>query len=170
MEISFRGQYDKDLFFRSVMLANQPPKRRRFVRTFLSVFIVVAIAVLISRLIESGDILGHATYIVVVMILGAFLLRSYLQPYLGARSMWANPSVRRKLTGVITKKGILYRLEARNNEILWERFTRVRKVNNLITLVTREGLLVIFPRAFFKNDSDWQRFERLVDTKIVSIN
>ena len=45
MEISFRGQYDKDLFFRSVMLANQPPKNRRFVRPFMLVFVLVAIVV-----------------------------------------------------------------------------------------------------------------------------
>jgi len=170
MEISFRGQYDRELFFRSVMLANQPPKNRRFVRTFMFVFIVVAIAVLVSRLIETGDILGNATYIVLIMIIGAFLARSFLQPYLAARSMWTNPSVRQKLTGVVTKDGIMYQLEAGNNKILWERFNRVRKANNLVTLVTREGLLVIFPRAFFKNETDWRKFERLVDTKIVTIN
>jgi len=170
MEISFRGQYDKDLFFKSVILANQPPKNRRFVQPFMMVFILVAIVILVARLIETGDILDNAMYIVVVMIVSAFLVRSYLQPYLGARSMWANPSVSRKLVGVVTKQGITYQLEAGTNEILWERFTRVRKADNLVTLVTREGLLVIFPRTFFKNETDWQRFERLVDTKIVSIN
>jgi hypothetical protein len=170
MEISFRGQYDKDLFFRSVMLANQPPKNRRFARIFMSVFIVIAIAVLVSRLIETGDVLGNATYIVIVMIVGAFVGRSYLQPYFAARSMWGNPSVRRELVGNITKKGIIYQLEAGKNEILWERFNRIRKAKNLITLVTREGLLVIFPRAFFKNDADWQRFEHLVDTKVIPFN
>ena len=170
MEISFRGQYDRELFFRSVLLANQPPKNRRFVQTFMFVFVVAAIAVLVSRLIETGDIMGNVTYIVLVMIVGAFLARSYLQPYLGARSLWANPSVRQKLAGVVTKNGIMYQLEAGKNEILWERFNRVRKANNLITLVTREGLLVIFPRTFFINETDWRKFERLVDTKIVSIN
>ena len=170
MEISFRGQYDKDLFYKSVMLANQPPRKRRIVQSFMLAFIVVAIIVLIARLVETGDILGHATYITVVMLIGAFLARSYLQPYLAARKMWNNPSVRRKLAGVVTKKGIEYRLEAGNNEIPWERFTRVRRAQNLVTLVTREGLLVIFPSTFFKNEADWQKFERLVDTKIVSIN
>lgn len=170
MEIIFRGQYDKDLFFRSVMLANQPPKNQRLVRSFMLVFILAAVVVLIARLIETGDILGNAMYIAVMMIVGAFLARSYLQPYLGARNMWANPSVRRKLSGVVTKRGIRYQLEEGDSEILWERFNRVRKVNNLVTLVTREGLLVIFPRTFFKNDADWQRFERLVDTRIVPVN
>ena len=170
MEISFRGQYDKDLFFRSVMLANQPPKSRRFVRMFMFVFIVAAVAVLVLRLIETGDILGNAAYIVLVMMIGAFLARSYLQPYLGARSMWANPSLKQKLTGVVTKDGVIYKLETGDNKILWERFNRVRKANNLITLVTREGLLVIFPRAFFKNEADWRKFERLVDTRVVAVN
>lgn len=170
MEISFRGQYDKDLFYKSVMLANQPPRNRRTVQSFMLVFILVALVVLIMRLIQTGDILGHATYITLVMLIGAFLAQSYLQPYLTARKMWNNPSVRRKLAGVVTKKGIEYRLEVGNNEIPWDRFTRKRKVKNLVTLVTREGLLVIFPCTFFKNEADWQKFERLVDTKIVSMN
>ena len=169
MEIPFHGQYDKGLFFRSVMLANRPPKSRRFVQTFMFVFIVAAIVVLVSRLIETGDILGNATYIALVMIIAAFLGRSYLQPYLAARSMWANPSVRQKLAGVVTKDGIEYQLPSGSNRILWERFNRVRKAGGLITLVTREGLLVIFPRAFFTNGVNWRKFERLVDTKIVSI-
>ena len=170
MEIAFRGQYDKDLFYKSVMLANQPPRNRRIVQSFMLAFILVAIIVLVIRLIETRDILGHAIYITVVMLIGAFLVRAYLQPYLAARSMWRNPSVRRKLAGLVTKKGIEYRLDIGINEIPWERFTRVRKAKNLITLVTREGLLVIFPRSFFKNESDWQKFDRLVNAKIVSIN
>jgi len=169
MEISFRGQYDQDLFLKSVMLANQPPKSRLFVRTFMSVFIVAAVAVLVLRLIETGDILSNATYIVLVMIIAAFLARSYLQPYLAGRQMWKNPSVRRTLNGVVTKKGILYQLDVGKNEIQWERFNRVRKIHNLTTLVTREGLLLIFPQHFFRNQADWERFNNLVDSKIVSI-
>lgn len=169
MEISFHGQYDKELFFKAVGLANQPPKSRRFVRTFMILFIAAAIVVLISRLIESGNILDNATYIVLVMLIGAFLVRSYLQPHLAAREMWSNPSVRMKLGGVVTKKGIIYRLEAGNTEILWERFLRVRKARNLTTLTTRDGLLVIFPQRFFKNQADWERFNSLVDSKVVSI-
>ena len=169
MEISFRGQYDRELFFKAVRLANQPPKSRRFVQPFMLVFILIAIAILISRLIESGNILDNATYIVVVMIVGAFLARSYLQPFLAAREMWKNPSVRRKLEGVVTKKGITYRLEEGINEIPWERFLRVRKTRNLTTLVTRDGLLVIFPQHFFRNIRDWERFSRLVETNVISI-
>jgi len=135
----------------------------------MSVFIVAAVAVLVSRLIETGDLLSNATYIVLVMIIAAFLVRSYLQPYLAARQMWKNPSVRRKLAGIVTEKGVLYRLEAGENEIQWERFNRVRKAQNLTTLVTREGLLVIFPQHFFRNQADWERFNNLVDSKIVSI-
>ena len=138
-------------------------------RTFMSVFIVAALAVLVSRLIETGDLLSNATYIVLVMIIAAFLIRSYLQPFLAARQMWKNPSVRRKLAGIVTKKGVLYRLETGENEIQWERFNRVRKAQNLTTLVTREGLLVIFPQHFFRNQADWKRFNNLVDSKIVSI-
>jgi len=62
MEVSFHGQYDQGLFFKSVMLANQPPKSLRFVRTFMSVFIVTAVVVLASRLAETGDIFKTAKH------------------------------------------------------------------------------------------------------------
>ena len=170
MEIKFNGNYEKDLFFRAVSLANQPPKNRRIMRTFMLVFILVGLYVLLLRLIETGDVLGHATYIAMMLIIIAYLSVSYTQPYLAARKMWSNEFVRQKLNGIITKKGILYQLKAGNNQILWDRFTRVRKSQLLFTLVTREGLLVIFPRSFFKNEPDWQKFVRLVETKIVPLN
>jgi len=77
--------------------------------------------------------------------------------------------VQRNLRGVVTKRGITYRLEEGNNEIPWERFLRVRKAKNLTTLTTRDGLLVIFPSHFFKNQANWQRFNSLIGSKIVSI-
>jgi len=170
MEIPFHGQYDKELFFRSVQLANRPAGNRRYIRTFMLVFIAAAVVVLVSRLIESGDVLSNTTYIALIMLVGAFLVRSYLQPQFAARDMWRNPSVQRTLRGVITKKGITYRLKEGTNEIPWERFLRVRKTKNLTTLTTRDGLLLIFPQRFFKNESDWQRFNSLIDSKVVGIN
>ena len=169
MEISFRGKYDQKLFYQAVILANQPPKSRRSVRTFMLVFIVIAFGVLISRLIESGDILGNATYIALIMLVGAFLGSSYLQPYLAARRLWQNPSVQQPLTGMISSKGILYKLVQGQNHIPWENLNRVRKKADLTTLVTITGLLLIFPKRFFRNEADWQRFNTLVDKKIIQI-
>ena len=106
MEIKFRGTYQKKLFFLAVRLANQSKRRNRLVQPLMLVFISVAVAVLIYRLIISGDFLENASYIAVVMIAGAFLINAYLRPYLAARKLWANKNLQFELRGKIYNEGV----------------------------------------------------------------
>lgn len=169
MQIKFHGKYDRRLFYKSVMLANRPARSQRWVQPLMLVFVSVALCILVIRLVNSGDLLGNASYIAVVMIAGSFVARSYLLPYLAARKLWANPAVQGDLAGTISRQGIVYSLKQGQNDMPWSRFRRVRRANGLTTLVARDGLLVIFPRRFFKSDTDWQKFNQLVDTNIISI-
>ena len=169
MEIKFRGKYDRNLFFRSVRLANQPARSQRFLQPLMMVFVVVAIVVLVGRLINSGDLLGNASYIAVIMIAGSFVARAYMLPYMAARKLWANPAVQADLNGSVTRKGITYSLKQGQNEMPWSRFRRIRRASGLTTLVARDGLLVIFPRHFFRTDNDWLKFNQLVDNSIIAI-
>ncbi|MFC2064464.1 hypothetical protein ACFLXB_05160 [Chloroflexota bacterium] len=169
MEIKFRGTYQKKLFFMAVRLANQSKRRNRLVQPLMLVFILVAVAVLIYRLIISGDFLGNASYIAVVMIAGAFLINAYLQPYLAARKLWKNKNLQVELKGKVYNEGVEYKLPQGKNLIPWARINRVRKVSSVTTLVTKDGLMLVFPRYFFKNDNDWLKFNNLVDTRIISM-
>jgi len=169
MEIKFHGKYDKNLFFRSVRLANQPARSQRFLQPLMLVFVLVALGVLVVRLVNSGDILGNASYIAVIMIAGSFVARAYMLPYLAARKLWANPALQADLKGSITRNGITYSLNQGQNEMPWSRFRRIRRARGLTTLVARDGLLVIFPRHFFKTDNDWLKFNQLVDNSIIPI-
>jgi hypothetical protein len=125
MEIKFCGKYDKNLFFRSVLLANQPARRQRWVQPVMMAFSGVAFYVLVIRLVSSGDLIGNASLIAVVMICAGFIARPYLTSYLGARKLWANPAVQEELTGSISKRGIVYSLKIGQNEMPWSRFSRV---------------------------------------------
>jgi len=169
MEIKFHGKYDKNLFFRSVRLANQPARSQRFLQPLMLVFVLVALGVLVVRLVNSGDILGNASYIAVIMIAGSFVARAYMLPYLAARKLWTNPALQADLKGSITRNGITYSLNQGQNEMPWSRFRRIRRARGLTTLVARDGLLVIFPRHFFKTDNDWLKFNQLVDNSIIPI-
>lgn len=169
MEISFRGQYDKDLFYQAVVLANQPDRQRRIMNYFMLVFVFAAGIVLVRTLFESGEILGNAGYIALVMIVGALTLRPMIQPRLAARTLWANPAVQQKLQGKINKQGLTYKLTQGQNRIPWEKIKRVRVKPALVTMITITGLLLVFPRRFFKNDADWNRFIKLIEMKVVSI-
>ena len=169
MEIKFQGKYDKNLFYRSVRLANQPARSQRFLQPLMLVFVTVALGVLVVRLVNSGDLLGNASYFAVIMIAGSFVARAYMLPYLAARKLWANLAVQADLKGSITRSGITYSLKQGQNEMPWSRFRRIRRATGLTTLVARDGLLLIFPRHFFKTDTDWQKFNQLVDTSIIAI-
>jgi len=169
MEIKFRGRYRKGLFFSAVRLANRSQRSNQWVQPLMLLFTAVAIAVLIYRLITTGDILANATYIAVVMIAGGFIIGAYLQSYLAARKLWSNRNLQEELRGKVSNEGIEYKLQQGRNLIPWSRFNRVRRMLSLVALVTRDGLLLVFPRYFFSNDADWQKFNNLVDTRVISM-
>jgi hypothetical protein len=133
------------------------------------VFVLAALGILVDRLVTSRDLLGNASYIAVIMIAGGFVARGYLLPILAARKLWANPSLQDELSGSITRNGIIYSLKQGQNEMPWNRFRRVRRAPGLTTLVARDGLLVIFPRRFFRPDNDWFKFNQVVDSNLIPI-
>ena len=167
MEIKFNGQYDRSLFFKAVRLANQPARNQRRFLAIMLVFSLIAIGIMLYRIFETGDWMGNLILIGATVLSVSIVAWVMLQPYFSARKMWANPGTRRPLKGVVTNQGITYQLEAGDNQILWGRFNRVRKTTDMVTLIRNDGLLVIFPRRFFKKDADWRKFEKLVESKFV---
>lgn len=169
MEIRFHGIYNKNLFYRSVFLANQPTRRKPWVLPLITLVVLIVFVILVTKLLFTQDILGNASYIVIVMIAGSFVIRSYLFPFLAARKLWANPAIHIEHSGFITQEGITYELKNGKNKIQWERFSRIRRSKEVTILVTRDGLLVIFPRYFFESDLDWKKFSQLVESRIITI-
>ena len=169
MEIKFRGQYDKTLFFRAVRLANQPIGNQRRFLSFMMLFAVGALILLLYRIFETQDLAGNAILLGAAVIMVVVVGGIFLQPYFTARKLWVNPGVRRALKGHATNRGITYMLDEGINEILWGRISRVRKGEGLVTLVRNDGLLMVFPRRFFKRVSDWRKFLKLVDSRVAHV-
>ena len=163
MEIPFNGQYDRDLFFRAVKLANRPPRNQARFLGLISLFAVGAAALMTYRIVDTRDFAGNAIWLFAALIMVAALGWVYLQPYFLARRMWANPGTRRTLHGSITNRGIVYHLPEGRNEIRWERFRRLRRSEDLVTLIRDDGLLVVFPKSFFKKSADWRKFLKLLE-------
>jgi hypothetical protein len=170
MLIDFQGQYDKDLFFKAVALANRPPKNRQRLLSFLLVIAIGATGVIGYRIITSGDWLGNVIYLAAAIFMGGFVAQIFLRPYFVARKMWANPGTQRPLKGTITNQGITYVFPEGSNFIEWGRFNRLQKTSDLVTLVRKDGLLVIFPRSFFKSESNWLKFNKLVDSSVIPLD
>jgi hypothetical protein len=169
MQINFRGQYNQALFYKAVRLANQSRKNRQRLMVFMFIISIAALGVLIFRSIEAGGLQENPIFIAAALFLAVYTGFYLFQPYFAARKLWGNPGVRRELKGLVTNRGITYLLPEGENEIPWERISRLRKVTGLVTLVRRDGLLLIFPQEFFKNSADWRKFEVLAASKVSSL-
>lgn len=170
MQINFQGQYDKELFNKGVRLANRMTKGRLGFMVFLLIIGAGTLGVMSNRIRTVSDLPSNGVYVIAALILIGVATFNLVQPYFIARKLWANPGVQRKLKGQVTAQGITYVFPEGRNEITWDRINRLQKTADLITLIRGDGLLLIFPRHFFKSKSDWQKFEKLVSSRVVSMD
>ncbi len=170
MKIRFQGQYDRASFFAAVRLANSPRSRSARLTFWLALGAFVGVGVATWRAWQVTPQLQHiALYLVLLGILLAFLLQNILPPWLAARRLWQNPNVRRPLQGWADEKGIVYLLPEGERRLTWERFIRLRQRPAMLTLVTREGLMLLFTPLFFRTPTQWQKFLQLVRRKVISV-
>jgi hypothetical protein len=167
MQINFKGQYNRELFYRAVALANRPPKNRLRLLSILMVIAIGGAGVILYRIFTSGDWAGNIVYLVAAIFMGGYSASIYLRPYYTARQLWANPGSQRPLKGTITKQGIEYVFPEGQVSMAWKDLYRPQITKELVTLIRRkDGLLVIFPRAFIKRQRDWDRFQKLVESSV----
>lgn len=167
-KVHFSGQYTRPLFFRGVRLANAP--RRDGQITF---WLALGAALgLLWVMLQAGRNGASASalgmYGVVLFLLLLFLGQALLLPWLAARRLWRNPNVRRPLQGWADERGITYRLPQGETLITWERIVRQRQRPDLLALVTREGLMLLFAPDFFRKTAHWERFRQLVRAHVIS--
>jgi hypothetical protein len=170
MQITFEGQYDRKLFFKAVALANRPPKNQQRLLSVLLVIAIGAIGVIGYRMITSRDWAGNFVYLAAAIFMGSYVTFIFSRPYITARKLWANPGTQRKLEGMVTNQGINYVFPEGEININWERFSRLQKNDDIVTLVRNDGLLVVFPRRFFKNEENWRKFNKMVDENVSALD
>ncbi len=167
--MKFNGKYDKKLFFSAVRLANEPGRSSRMMYILVAMVFGVILVTTAQNIIATGDWAGNIINLALLLLMGLVLYQAYLPSYLGARKLWTAELEQRIMSGEVTKKGITYHFPQGDKVYTWSDFNRLRKTPNLITLITLSGMLLIFPRHFFKNDTDWMRFVKLIDTSVVVV-
>ena len=169
MQIKFNGKYDKKLFFNAVRLANEPGRSSRLMYIMVAMVFGVVTVTTINDIIATDDWAGNMIEIALILLMGLVLYQAYVPAYLGARKLWTDELEQRIMSGKISKSGILYNFPKGDKSYAWSDFNRLRKTAHLITLITLDGMLLIFPSHFFKNDADWERFVNLIDTSVVVV-
>ena len=169
MQIKFNGQYDKDLFFQAVRVANQPGRNARIMYIFVSLVFGVMLVTTTKNVVQTGDWAGNLLTIGLLFVMGLLLYQAYLPPYLGARKMWTPELAQRVFEGTVTKNGVTYNFPQGKKTYQWSDINRLRTSANFVTLITITGMLLIFPRRFFKTDADWERFKSVVVSNVISV-
>lgn len=168
MQIKFNGQYDKDLFFKAVRVANQPGRSARIMYILVALVFGVLLVTTIQTVIQTGDFAGNLIEIALVLLMGVVLYQAYVPPYLGARKMWTPELAQRIFKGAVTKNGITYTFPQDDKSYHWSDINRLRTTPSFVTLITLTGMLLVFPRRFFKTDADWQRFKSVIETSVIT--
>lgn len=166
MQIKFKGQYTRKLFFSAVRLANQSGRTAQVMHIFVGLVFAVLTVITVQDLIATQDWVGNIISLALLSLMGIVLYQAYVPPYLGARRMWTE-SVQRPLRGAVTKDGVTYHFAQGSKVYPWTEINRRRTTKGLVTLVTLTGMLLVFPRYFFHSDADWERFKKLVETRVI---
>lgn len=173
MEIEFQGQYGKDTVFKAVKLANKPSKWNAFLRigfVCLAVVLFVAyfIAVLNKDNLSSFEMFRSGRHLITIPFLIYFLVQPYISTYQTAASLWKNPTMQKPLQGTISSQGIAYISSSKERwEINWSKYAKKQVTEDLIVLLTADGVLSFFPRHFFKTDNDWLTVAQWVNARVV---
>jgi hypothetical protein len=172
MEIEFQGQYDKATLFKAVQLANKPSKRNTILRISFAVLIVAlfvayAIAIANKDSLSSFEIFRSGRHLITIPFLLYFLLQPYISAYQTTNNLWKSPFMRAPMQGVVSSQGIVYGVSVGRTETPWGKFAKKQVTNNLIVLLTDDGILSILPRHFFKTENDWQIVTQWVKVKVI---
>ncbi|HCS39872.1 MAG TPA: hypothetical protein DIW44_09860 [Anaerolineaceae bacterium] len=173
MEIDFKGIYTRGDVFKAVLLANQPTRKRELIRigiASLAMVIYVAYNVLVSiqnktPLIDPKMIGSHLLYILLITLFQYYPL---ITSSVTALKIWRAPTMRHEYKGTISSAGILY--SGKKTLITWDQIVKKQVTDEIIVLLTGNGILSFFPREFFRSESDWQRATQLVEFNLNEVN
>ncbi|PKO00601.1 MAG: hypothetical protein CVU42_03395 [Chloroflexi bacterium HGW-Chloroflexi-4] len=173
MEIEFKGFYSREDVFKAVFLANKPTKKRELIRigvSSLAMVIYIAYTVLASiqnktPLLDPNMIGSHVLYILLIVL---FLYYPNITSAITAFKIWRAPTMRYEYRGNLSSEGVLY--SGKKTLITWDQIVQKQVTDEIIVLLTGNGILSFFPRGFFKSEGDWQRATQLVEFNLSEVN
>ncbi len=168
MEIDFKGIYTRGDVFKAVFLANKQTRNRELMRIGIASFamvIYVAYTVLVSiqsktTLLDPNLIGSHLLYILLIAL---FLYFPHITSSVTALKIWRAPTMRYEYKGTLSSAGILY--SGKKTLITWNQIVTKLATDEIIVLLTGNGILSFFPRRFFRSEGDWQRARQLVESQ-----
>jgi hypothetical protein len=172
MDIEFSGQYEKAHIQKTLELVTRPSRAGVLMRALLLLVIAASGAITVNAVAQGVEPTSGLWRLLPYVALAVYVI---FQPTIHARMManriWKSPIAQQRIHGQVDENG--YRVafsggekEIPEKQIDWESVSRVVRTPDLTGLLTKEGGFTIFPRTFFKRETDWTRFNEVIDKKV----
>jgi hypothetical protein len=166
----FNGEYDKAMFRKALALVERTSAPIRIMRLMSLVFAIGILIVGAPRWFASGfnapDMARIARDLITAALLGYFFISPMISRWQSVSKVFKKDE-RRKMAGYADKDGITIQTPpGKEGFFAWEKFIRKGSRDQLTALMLYDGALAVFQRDFFKNESDWNRFNQLVNQKV----
>ena len=166
MEIEFKGFYTRKDVFRAVFLANKPTRKRGLIRIGIAgLALVIYIAYTVLTSIQSKTSLQdpnlYGSHLMYLLLIALFLFYPNITSWITALKIWRAPTMHHEYKGTISSEGILY--SGKKTLITWDQIAKKQITEEIIVLLTSNGILSFFPRSFFISEGAWQRANQVVE-------
>jgi hypothetical protein len=172
MEIEFGGAYTEEQVRRAIGMIRKPTGWGLVRRYSMPVLLLAVLGFLAYAVIRGAEV---TTYSLVrtgtlVVLLGYYTLSPYLVSRKVAGQFWERLQRQGVHRGRADGRGVVWNGLGGETEVGWEQFARLKEDENMLVLVTEDGVLHMFPQAFFASPEDWSRFRQMVRQRVKVIH
>ena len=169
MDIEFRGQYSKDIYYKAIHWIYKPSRKSLIIRVVAFViFTSLYIALIVMSVQEEGPSSYEASRMLRHFFTFAILGYVIFQPAITARrkanELWNDPIVHRVLTGRVSPLGVI--IDPGKDWMSWESFIKINRSSDFIVLLTASRMFVLLQRSFFRDEQDWKMAQSLINSKV----
>lgn len=173
MQLEFGGRYTQEQVRQAVALLSRPANWWGWVRRLVGpVLLVYILGMLLYALVTGAEISAYSLVRAgtLLILTGYYSAAPYLSANRLVKQLWERLQDQGVQQGSADGRGVAWQGLFGASETGWEKFARLREDETLLELVTEDGTLHIFPRAFFGSDEDWTRFRQMAHQRIKLIH
>jgi hypothetical protein len=172
MDIEISGEYERHGYFRAIAWIFRPSRRDLLLRIGAFVLFggLYALTVLHSLQDDGQTTFENARlarHLITFAFLGYIVVQPYLTAYRAAASLWRDPLVRRRITGRVNNVGVT--IDPMKDPLTWDQFIKINNAPDMTVLLTTTRTFVLLPRAFFKDQRDWDTFQRIAGSRVQQV-
>jgi hypothetical protein len=165
MEVNFSGIYKKNELLESLKIHSIRSKVEIIIRIIGITFVILAYIFYftITTDIDLNTIFGITLPLIIIIYVFA---RPFVMPYEAISKLMKDKDVQGTISGFASNDVFVWKTSLSSSDTKWEVFKKAEIRENLVMLYQGNNSFFMIPKYFFKNETDWQNFITLVQSKL----